>query len=267
MRSWTADQVAELDDVDARYSPALTRVETPEYLLFVVPDSSAFTCVRRFQADSETTDSTIDEVLHRVRSLRGTGMRWVINSRTRPVDIASRLLRRGFALSAAAEILYHDLGTKTDPSLPSAVAAGGIAVREASTREEVEAFVRLGGQIFHEPPPPVEFVEELKSQTHEAVEATGHSPLFLVLQGTVPIGRGGLTVTGNVGRLWTSGVLAQHRGKGAYQLLTRERCRVALERGAELAITHAVVDTSGRILKRHGFRSAGPYDYYRIQWD
>ena len=267
MRRWTSEKVAELDDLNAYYSPALTRVETPEYLLFIVPGTLSPNCVRRFQTDPSRAESTADEILQQVRRARGTGMRWVVNSRTAPADMADRLLRRGFVLSASAEILYRDLGTKAEPDLPYAQAAEGISVREAFTDQEIEAFVDLEERIFHEAPPPSEFLKKLKSQTHKAVETTGHSPLFLALDGTIPIGRAGLTVTGSVGRLWTAGVLENQRGKGAYQLLTRERCRVALEQGAELAITHAVIDTSGEILKRHGFQSAGPYDYYLIQWD
>lgn len=267
MRHWTSEQVAELDDQDAYYSPALTRVETPEYLLFIVPGTLSPNCVRRFQTDSGRAESTIDEILQRVRSAGGTGMRWVVNSRTTPADMANRLLRRGFHLSAPAEILYRDLGTKAEPDLPDAQAAKGISVREAFTDKEINAFVDLGERIFHEAPPPSGFLKELRSQTRRSVETTGHSPLFLALDGTIPIGRGGLTVTGSVGRLWTAGVLESRRRKGAYQLLTRERCRVALEQGAELAITHAVIETSGEILKRHGFQSAGSYDYYLIQWN
>jgi hypothetical protein len=267
MRQWTADQVAELDDRDAHYSPALTRLETPEYLLFLVPGTLSPNCVRRFQASIANAESTIDEIIQRVRRSGGIGMRWVVNSRTTPADMPERLLRRGFKLSAAAEILYYDLGTKREPDLPSARPSEGISIREASTNEEIDAFVRLGERIFHEPPPPSEFLEDLRSQNRKSIEATGHSQLFLALQGAIPIGRAGLTVTGPVGHLWTAGVLAEHRGKGAYQSLTRERCRVALAQGAQLAITHAVIETSGHILKRHGFRSAGPYDYYQIEWD
>jgi GNAT superfamily N-acetyltransferase len=267
MGHWTSAEVAELDDRDALYSPELKRIETPEYLLFAFPGTSSPNCVRRFQARPENAERTIDEIIERVRGAGATGMRWVVNSRTQPADTVDRLRRRGFELSASAEILYHDLGTGAQPDLPGARAEEGISVREAATDDEIDAFVRLGGSIFHEPPPPAEYLAELRSHTHKSVEATGHSPLFLALRDGVPVGRAGLTVTGLVGRLWTAGVLPEHRGKGAYQLLTRERCRAAAERGAALAITHAVVETSGQILKRHGFQSAGPYDYYHIRWD
>jgi hypothetical protein len=266
MRRWTAVQVAELDDRGAVYAPGLTRVETPEYLLFGFPGTSTPNCVRRFQTATGNAESVIDDILQRVRAAGGTGMRWVVNSRTTPADMPARLRRRGFELSAAAEILYHDLGTKASPELPPARAARGVSVREASTDAEIDSFVSVGEQVFHDPPSSPEFLAELRSQTRKSLGETGHSQLFLAFDGPIPIGKAGLSVTGPVAHLWTAGVLAEHRGKGAYQSLTRERCRVAVEQGAELAITHAVIETSGRILKRHGFQSAGPYDYYQIEW-
>ncbi|MGA9840017.1 MAG: GNAT family N-acetyltransferase [Thermoplasmata archaeon] len=267
MRRWTSEQVAELDDRDAYYSPGLIRVETPEYLLFLVPGTLSPNCVRRFQTDAGSAERVMEEVLQRVRRAGGTGMRWVVNSRSTPADLAGRLLRHGFELSAPAEILYRDLGTEAGPDLPPARAAREISVREACNDHEVDVFMTLGERIFLEPPAPREFMEQLRSHTRKSVEATGHSQLFLAFDGGVPVGRAGLTVTGSVGRLWTAGVLADHRRKGVYQLLTRERCRAALEQGARLAITHAVIATSGAILRRRGFQSAGPYDYYRVRWD
>jgi hypothetical protein len=266
MRRWTSERVAELDDRGALYSPALTKVETREYLLFVAAGTESQSCVRRFQTDPGRVEAAIDGVLDQVRSAGGTGMRWVVNPRTTPDDMVPRLRRRGFELAFRAETLYRDLGTPAEPDLPDAHASDGISIREARADEEIDAFERLGEIVFHEPPAPSRFLERLRSQTHRSIETTGHSPLFVAYDGAVPIGRGGVTVTGAVGRFWSAGVLPDHRSKGAYQLLTRERCRAALGLGAQLAITHANVATSGDILKRRGFRSAGPYDYYLLRW-
>ena len=265
-KGWNAEAVAEADDRETAFSPGVARVETPDYLLMLVPGSYALTYVRRFQCDAEHAESTIEEILRHVRTAGGTGLRWVINSRTRPGDLVHRLLRRGFRQIASAETLYFVLGSAAATDLPRLRVAGSISTREAHTDEEVDLFVRLGVAIFGDPPPPSEYLENLRSQVRRSVEATGHSELFLVFDDGIPVGRGGLTVTGPVGRLWTSGVLSEHRGRGAYQALTHERCRVALERGAEIALTHARIDTSGAILKRHGFQSAGPYDYYEVRW-
>ena len=265
MRSWTPDEVVALDEAETHLSAPLVRIETGEYLLFVVPGSFPLTLVRRFRSSPDRAEATIDEILARVREAGAPGLRWAVNSRSRPSDLRERLLRRGFGELAAAETLYFGLGTRDEPRLPDVPPRAGIATREATTDAEVEEFVRLGETIFGDPRPPEKYLQGFRSEVRETIRATGHSELFLVYDGATPVGRGGLSVMGRVGRLWTAGVLPEHRGKGAYLALTRERCRVALELGAELALTHAKVGTSGPILRSLGFESAGPYLYYELR--
>jgi len=265
MRNWTADRGAEVDERESRFSSAATRVETPEYLLFVVPGSYALTYVRRFQCEPGRTEGAIDDVLRRVQESGGAGLRWVVNSRTSPADVGERLLYRGFERLAVAETLFLELGTKAEPRLPAVRHSGTISAREAQTDGEIDVFVRMGETIFGDPPPPTEYAKAFLSEVHRSIETTGHSELFLAYDGRVPVGRGGLSITGPVGRLWTAGVLAEHRGKGAYKALTAVRCKSALDRGAEIVLTHARVGTSGPILKGMGFRSAGPYVYYELR--
>ncbi|MFZ0830772.1 MAG: hypothetical protein WAN40_06505, partial [Thermoplasmata archaeon] len=211
------------------------------------------------------TEGTIDEVLRRVQESGGKGLRWVVNSRTSPADVGERLLQRGFERLTTAETLYLALGTKTEPHSPSVRPTGAITAREVFTDREIEVFVRMGETIFGDPSPPPEYAKGFLSEVHRSIEATGHSELFLSFDGPVPVGRGGLSVTGPVGRLWTAGVLEDHRGKGAYKALTTARCKSALDQGAEIVLTHARVGTSGPTLKKMGFRSAGPYLYSEIR--
>jgi hypothetical protein len=263
----TPDEVAELDDRETQFSISSTRIETSEYLAFVVPGSYTLTYVRLFRSDPNRAESVIDEVLDRIRKSGGTGLRWVVNSRSLPNNLAKRLMIRGFSKVAAAETLFFELGSKEAPRLPRMRAAETVRAREVFTDAEIELFVRLGTVALGEPRPPPSFLERFRLEVREYIERTGHSELFLSYDGGVPVGRGGLTVTGIVGRLWTAGVLLEHRRKGAYLALTRERCKSALEQGAEVVLTHAKVDTSGPILKGHGFRSAGPYDYYELRFE
>ncbi len=169
------------------------------------------------------------------------------------------MLRRGFAKLAEAETLYFPLGPNQEPRLPPEPHPGTITAREVSTDPEIDSFMRLGEAIFGDPAPAPEYVQQIRSEVRRSVETTGHSELFLSYFGTNPVGRGGLSVTGRVGRLWTAGVLPEYRGRGAYMALVTERCRSALEQGAELVLTHAKVGTSEPILKGHGFQSAGQY--------
>jgi hypothetical protein len=262
MKTWTPAEVVALDDRESQFAAGRLRFETPEYLLFVVPGSHELTYVRRFQSTPEQVEATIDEVLARARSAGAPGIRWAISPSSTPEDLSKRLGRRGFVQFAAAETLYFPLGTTDAPRIPPGGPPGSISIREAITDEEMDVFSRLGEEIFGDPPAPAEFLRNLRAEVRETIRTTGHSELFLAYARAMPVGRGGLSVTGPVGRLWTSGVLVSHRRLGAYSALVRERCRVALAMGAELALTHALVGSSGPILKRLGFESAGSYAYY-----
>jgi hypothetical protein len=266
MEGWSPEEVAELDDRESHFSHESNRVETAEYILFLVPGSYALTYVRRFRSERARAEAAIDDVLERVRKSGGTGLRWVVNPSSFPDDLADRLLARGFSKFAAAETLFFELGTKATPRLPRARPRATVSVREVFTDSDISAFVRLGEAIFGDPRPPPAYLEKFRAEVRRHVRETGRSELFLSFEGETPVGRGGMSVTGSIGRLWTSGVLAEHRGKGAYMVLTRERCKSALEQGAQIALTHAKVETSAPILKAHGFRSAGPYDYYELRF-
>jgi hypothetical protein len=262
--SWTANTVADADERESHFSPTANRIETSEFLLFVVPESYALTYVRRFQCAPERADTAIDEVLVRVRELGGTGLRWVVNSKSSPGDLSTRLLRRGFVKLTEAETLFFELGAKGTPRLPRGRTARGVSARAVYRDEEIDLFVRLGERIFGDPVPPPAYLEKFRSEVHRTIDSTGHSELFLSYDGGVPVGRGGMSMTGVVGRLWTAGVVRESRGKGAYMALVTERCKAAHDQGAEIALTHAKVGTSGPILKAHGFLSAGPYTYYEL---
>ena len=265
MTEWTAEEVVSFDERGADLGSDRIRLETPDYLLFLVPGSYTLTLVRRFRSTPDRADALIGEI--RARALDGgaTGLRWAVTPLTTPADLAERLVRRGFVPLAPAETLYLPLGTKADPRLPPSRHRGTVSVREAITDSEIDLFVHLGEQIFGDPTPPPDYLPKFRTEVRRTQQATGHSELFLACDGDLPVGRGGLSVTGTVARLWTSGVLPEHRGKGAYTALVRERCRVAIELGAELALTHANIGTSGPILKARGFRSAGRYDYYELR--
>jgi hypothetical protein len=265
MTVWTAEMVTSADERENNIAQSSTRIETPEFLLFVVPGSYALTYVRRFQCDGDRAEATIDDILGRVKTAGGDGLRWVVNSRSLPADLDERLLGRGFTKLAAAETLYLVLGPKGEPPLRNPKSAGAITSREVFSDEEIDQFTVLGQRIFGDPAPPPDYQERFRGEVRRYIESTGHSELFLSFEGAVPVARGGLSVTGVVGRLWSAGVLSEHRGKGAYMALTVQRCKSAVDQGAEIALTHAKVGTSGPILKAHGFQTAGDYTYYELQ--
>jgi hypothetical protein len=262
--AWSVQEVLSLDEAETHFGDTQLRVESPEYLLLVVPGSHALTVVRSFASTPVRAEDAIDEAIAHARRAGAPGLRWVISALSTPADLAERLLRRGFVQLARCETLFFVLGTPEEPHLPPVRATTLFSTREAKTVESMNTFIRLGEQIFGDAPPPPEYLGKLRAEVRRSIETTGHSELFLTYEGSKAIGRGGMSVTGKLGRLWTAGILPEHRGRGAYSHLTRARCEVALSQGAEIAITHAKVGTSEPILKRLGFQTAGPYDCYEL---
>ena len=264
MSEWSRERVASEAEAWVWIPPEAVRIETPSYLLSVVPGSYAYTYLHWFRCDAARADATIDEVLGHVRAHGGTGLRWIVRPSSSPRDLGERLRRRGFEQRETAEVLYVPLGAGSPPQLWRFRTSDGITTREATTDQEFDEFQHLAHAVFGDPPLPDEVLRTMRAQFHEIVGKGGHSGRFLSYDGTTPVGRGGLEVVGAVGRLWGAGVVTEHRGKGAYLAVVAERCRSAQDQGAEIALTMARIGTSGPILKRHGFQVAGSQQTFEL---
>jgi GNAT superfamily N-acetyltransferase len=71
------------------------------------------------------------------------------------------------------------------------------------------------------------------------------------------VGDGGLSMAGDVARLWGGATLPHARRKGVYSAVLAERLRVAVGWGATIALVKGRIDTSAPILRRFGFRAHG----------
>lgn len=266
--AWTTERV--WDAVDARrwIPPSAKRVVTDAYELVVTPGSYALTYVYGFHADtSEQADDRLVDLRSQIEALGGTGACFQLIPRSRPDDLAARLLRHGYRLAEEADVLIWELvDTEGKPVLPEFASPASVSVREAISEPEFEAFVELSGPIFGDPVPPVEARSGFLAEFRRKLRVEGHSDRFLAWEGTRPIGRAGMEIAGSVARFWGTGVRPEHRGRGVYGALVRERCESALRRGAELVLGTARAGTSGPILKRHGFRPMGAVQVFEVQW-
>ncbi len=71
------------------------------------------------------------------------------------------------------------------------------------------------------------------------------------------VGTGGLSMAGEVARLWGGATLPHARRRGVYAAVLAERLRIAVEWGATVALVKGRVETSAPILRRFGFRPRG----------
>ena len=268
MAPWTTEEVWEAVDAWRWIPPSAKRVVTDAYELAVTPGSFALTYVYDFHAEeAERADDRLIDVRRRIEALGGTGARFQLTPRSRPADLADRLRRHGYRLAEEADVLVWELvDPEGRPSLPDFSWSAGISVREALTESEFDAFLALSTPIFGDPVPSIEARRGFESEFRRKVREEGHSDRFLAWEGTQPIGRAGMEIAGHVARFWGTGVVPEHRRRGAYGVLVRERCDSAARRGAELALVTARVGTSGPILKRHGFRPMGTLQIFEVQW-
>jgi len=265
---WSDARVWAATESHRWYPPACQRVNSEHYELAVTPGSTGLTWIYGFHAqDTREAERLLEEIQGTVRSLGGTGARIWVTPHAQPPGLVDLLLRFRFEPKEEAEVLVFDLRDAIGRTpLPQFRRAEGVVVSEISRREDYDAVDRLSTEVFDLPEPSPEvrarFIELFERQVRE----TGHSGRFLARVGSRAVGSAGLTVQGAVGLLWGSGVLPEFRGRGIYGELVEARCRSAVDRGAEIALTMARTGTSGPILKRHGFRVVGPIRVYEAQW-
>lgn len=268
MAPWSDDRVWDAVDDWRWIPPGARRERTDEWDLAVTPGSYALTYVYDFRVDDpRRVDDRLRALEERIVSLGGTGARLQVTPRSKPADLAARLARRGYRSREEAEVLAFDLrDDRGAPCAPPFPDPPGIDVREVLTESDYRHFTRLGTEIFGDPAPPPETWNRFLATFHETLQATGHSDRFLAWDGPTPIGRGGLELAGPVARLWGSGVLPDHRRRGAYGAIVGIRCRSATDRGGEIALVTARTGTSGPILKHHGFRPIGALSVWEIRF-
>lgn len=78
------------------------------------------------------------------------------------------------------------------------------------------------------------------------------------------VGSGGITVAGDVARLWGGCTLPDARGRGVYRAVLDARLRAGSEHGCTLALVKGNTATSGPVLRRAGFRAYGEERLYQV---
>jgi GNAT superfamily N-acetyltransferase len=268
MGAWTDDRVWDAVEAWRWIPPSAKRVVTPEYELAVTPGSYSLTYVYGFHVESGLrVEERLEALRHQIESLGGTGARVQLTPRSRPETLAEDLARSGYRPGEEAEVLFWEFA---DPAgklcLPDFRSVERVAVREASSETEYKAYLGLTSSIFGDPPLSSESERAFMDAFHQQIREHGHSDRFVAWEAGTPVGIAGLEIADRVGRLFGSGVLPSHRGRGVYGQLVRARCEEAVRRGAEIGLVTARVGTSGPILKHHGFRPVGSLRIYEARW-
>ncbi len=78
------------------------------------------------------------------------------------------------------------------------------------------------------------------------------------------VGSGGITVAGDVARLWGGCTLEEARGRGVYRTVLDARLRAGEEHGCTMALVKGNTATSGPILRRAGFTAYGEERLFQV---
>ena len=78
------------------------------------------------------------------------------------------------------------------------------------------------------------------------------------------VGSGGITVAGDVARLWGGCTLEEARGRGVYRAVLDARLRAGDEHGCRMALVKGNTATSGPILRRAGFTAYGEERLFQV---
>lgn len=177
-----------------------------------------------------------------------------------PQDLEELLRARGAQRQETLDVFALDL-TRTRPDLDVPADLEVAWQRDVdSTREVLE----VGMAAFEEGSVPAEEkLRELAAEA-EADHRDGRGGSALARLAGRAVATGGLSVVGEVARLWGGGVVPDARGRGAYRAVLDERLRYALAQGCTMALVKGRVETSGPVLRRAGFTVHGQERSYRL---
>jgi GNAT superfamily N-acetyltransferase len=230
---------------------------TPEYRVVAFPDYFAEpTEALPVGFDStRAPEAVVDDVLEAVAVLGREQVAIMgLGELTRPAGLEDHLVSRGAALCETLAVLALPLPADViDLHVP-----GDVEVREARDLATLRDWDRIGVEVFGGT---LRTEDELQAGVERL---DGQNPMLVAYRHGEALGTGGVTVAGDVLRLWGGAVLAGARGSGVYRALLAHRLRVGSDRGCRMALVKGRVETSAPVLRRAGFAEYGEERGYRL---
>jgi GNAT superfamily N-acetyltransferase len=194
-------------------------------------------------------DRAIDAALELVRRHDLPHVRWALGDRPENAAFAAALEARGARVVETLDRLAWQAGEvpPPDPRVLVLPVLDGVGARALSRVDEL---------VFEDRPVSDERLPALVAECVE--ELAGRvGARFVAWRDGEGVGSGGLSMAGDVARLWGGATLPHARRRGVYAAVLAERLRVAVGWGATLALVKGRVETSAPILRRFGFQPHG----------
>jgi ribosomal protein S18 acetylase RimI-like enzyme len=204
----------------------------------------------------------VDEARALAAEAGATSLTWVVLTAGRPADLDDVLAARGAALVEDLEVMARPLGRE----LPHPAGPPAIDLRLVDTPRLLSQAYELDSTVLGTPIRSAHFLRVaatvLAKQVAAGADRTQYR--YVSVADSMVVATAGLTLDASVARLWGAAVLPEHRRRGHYQALLATRTRVAVRRGATLALAKARTGTSAPLLRRAGFRVYGRERHHRL---
>jgi GNAT superfamily N-acetyltransferase len=236
-----------------------TTAETDEYTLIRFPDYFDHPLeLVRFQT-ARRAEPAVEDALARARGFGLPELHWMVRLDSPPA-VTDVLLARGATVEETLDVLARDLSDGT-PELPPPTAS--VELRWATDVDSARDAAVLSAAVFGGSVPPGDRLAEIAERDETGVPK-GEGGTVVAYADGVPAGSGGVTMAGDVARLWGGGVAETARGQGVYRAVLGARLEYAAAHGARMALVKGRVQTSGPILRRAGFTAYGQELLYKV---
>ena len=237
-------EVLALYDRDQRREidfPGMRREVLPQVIRFVRP-MPGMSFVLYSDLDETTADAAIDEQVAYFTRLRAD-LEWKVYAHDRPVDLAARLVARGFVAEEPDAIMALDVANAPASLLAPAAAD----VRRLTQPEQLADVVSVLEPVW------AEDFAWVHDRLGKHMTIPGYLSVFVAYAGGVAACAGWTYYNaGHFAGLWGGSTLSAYRGQGLYTAVLAARVREARERG----VPYLTIDAgamSRPIVARHGF--------------
>jgi GNAT superfamily N-acetyltransferase len=194
----------------------------------------------------------IDAAVALVREHGLDHVHWAVGERAENEPLVDALRARGATVIETLDRLAWEPTDLTELPPPSE----HVRVLPVQDEAAARALSRVDEVAFGDKPVAEERYPDLVAECVADLAARRGGRWVAWLDGE-GVGNGGLSMAGEVARLWGGATLPEARRQGVYSAVLAERLRVAVGWGATLALVKGRVDTSAPILRRFGFRPHG----------
>lgn len=252
MTAWTPARIGQAAAEWVWVPEEADEVRTEHYHLIRYPDWFTHPTVVAWSRTDRELSPLIDAVAEQTRAWGRSAVFWTVSAATRPPDTEAELVRRGATRVETVQVLAREIGEEL-PDLHPPDDVRTVRVHDEQTlRDATEVAAAVWGD---RPPEDLDLGEEVERARRDWDEGTGFR-VVAYLDGR-PVSTGGVTLAGEVVRLWGACTLPDARHGGAYRAALAERLRLGRARGGTLALVKGRVETSAPILRRAGFAPYG----------